>query len=585
MTAADTSASLAGPLMRAVMRFAWYGRLSTKDKQDPTISFPSQREACERKAAELGGQIVCDFTDQETGRRDDREAWSELVREARDRDARRFDGVVIYSTSRLARDLFHALAFERELARAGVQVYYAIAAGDQTSPEGRLMRHMFQALDQFEVEKLGREVRRGQTENTKQGYRNGGRAPYGYKLHREAHPDPRRARAGDQKSRLVPDPEQAPVIVEIFERYIGGQGFKEIANHLNRPGGPKPPQHVDSRRNTAGKWAKTTIRAILENPVYTGRLYWNRLDFRQIKTGEGPLIRRPTDEWIEAERRHEALIPDEWFAQTQANMSTRRIAQSNPRQRPQHRFYLLRGSLLCATGHNPLRMQGKTVKGYTYYACGYRSDYGDKAAEALGHGKWQYIREDRVTSLVDQFFATNIFGPNRLHHLRAQHASIATAIEQDKTIQQRARLTDQIADIDQRIGRQLAAIEAGIEPVLVGERIRALKAERHQAEAALSQLDLQQRQHAGIDLQHACAILDGLPDLSKPLAKTDPELQRRIFEIFHLRVELDRNTPEVRMKALVSSAFSEAADLDDLAATVTDKAIAGAGFEPATFGL
>ena len=585
MTAADTSASLAGPLMRAVMRFAWYGRLSTKDKQDPTISFPSQREACERKAAELGGQIVCDFTDQETGRRDDREAWSELVREARDRDARRFDGVVIYSTSRLARDLFHALAFERELARAGVQVYYAIAAGDQTSPEGRLMRHMFQALDQFEVEKLGREVRRGQTENTKQGYRNGGRAPYGYKLHREAHPDPRRARAGDQKSRLVPDPEQAPVIVEIFERYIGGQGFKEIANHLNRPGGPKPPQHVDSRRNTAGKWAKTTIRAILENPVYTGRLYWNRLDFRQIKTGEGPLIRRPADEWIEAERRHEALIPDEWFAQTQANMTARRIAQSNPRQRPQRRFYLLRGSLLCATGHNPLRMQGKTVKGYTYYACGYRSDYGDKAAEALGHGKWQYIREDRLTSLVDQFFATNIFGPNRLHHLRAQHASIATAIEQDKTIQQRARLTDQLADIDQRIGRQLAAIEAGIEPVLVGERIRALKAERHQAEAALSQLDLQQRQHAGIDLQHACAILDGLPDLSKPLAKTDSELQRRIFEIFHLRVELDRNTPEVRMKALVSSAFTEAADLDDLAATVTDKAIAGAGFEPATFGL
>jgi site-specific DNA recombinase len=585
MTAADTSATLAGPLVRAVMRFAWYGRLSTKDKQDPTISFPSQREACERKAGELGGQIVCDFTDQETGRRDDREAWSELVREARDRDARRFDGVVIYSTSRLARDLFHALAFERELARAGVQVYYAIAAGDQTSPEGRLMRHMFQALDQFEVEKLGREVRRGQTENTKQGYRNGGRAPYGYKLHREAHPDSRRARAGDQKSRLVPDSEQAPVIVEIFERYLGGQGFKEIANHLNRPGGPKPPQHVDSRRNTAGKWAKTTIRAILENPVYTGRLYWNRLDFRQIKTGEGPLIRRPTDEWIEAERRHEALIPDEWFARTQANMATRRIAQSNPRKRPQRRFYLLRGSLLCATGHNPLRMQGKTVKGYTYYACGYRSDYGDKAAEALGHGKWQYIREDRLTSLVDQFFATNIFGPSRLHHLRAQHASIATAIEQDKTIQQRARLTDQLADIDQRIGRQLAAIEAGIEPVLVGERIRALKAERHQAEAALSQLDLQQRQHAGIDLQHACAILDGLPDLSKPLAKTDPELQRRIFEIFHLRVELDRNTPEVRMKALVSSAFSEAADLDDLAARVTDKAIAGAGFEPATFGL
>jgi hypothetical protein len=27
-------------------KFAWYGRLSTKDKQDPTISFPSQRNEC-----------------------------------------------------------------------------------------------------------------------------------------------------------------------------------------------------------------------------------------------------------------------------------------------------------------------------------------------------------------------------------------------------------------------------------------------------------------------------------------------------------------------------------------------------------
>jgi hypothetical protein len=37
-------------------RFAWYGRLSTKDKQDPTLSFPSQREACATEAAELGGE-------------------------------------------------------------------------------------------------------------------------------------------------------------------------------------------------------------------------------------------------------------------------------------------------------------------------------------------------------------------------------------------------------------------------------------------------------------------------------------------------------------------------------------------------
>ena len=84
---------------------------------------------------ELGGRIVCDFTDQETGRRDDRVGWSELIREAKEPEARRFDAVIVYSTSRLSRELFHALAYERELARAGVEVFYARSAGDQTSPE------------------------------------------------------------------------------------------------------------------------------------------------------------------------------------------------------------------------------------------------------------------------------------------------------------------------------------------------------------------------------------------------------------------------------------------------------------------
>jgi DNA invertase Pin-like site-specific DNA recombinase len=55
--------------------------------------------------------------------------------------------VIIYATSRLSRELFHALSFERELTRVGVEVLYALTSGDQTSPEGRLMRHMFQALD------------------------------------------------------------------------------------------------------------------------------------------------------------------------------------------------------------------------------------------------------------------------------------------------------------------------------------------------------------------------------------------------------------------------------------------------------
>jgi hypothetical protein len=124
----------------------------------------------------------------------------------------------------------------------------------------------------------------------------------------------------------------------------------------------------------------------------------------------------------------------------------------------------------------------------------------------------------------------------------------------DPGTDRRERLTRQLADIDQRTARQVAAIEAGVDPVLVGERIRALKAERHETETALATLDLEQRQRTVVDLDHAYAILGGLPDLSRPLAEADPELRRQIYERFQFSVELDRNKPEVRMKALVSTA-------------------------------
>jgi hypothetical protein len=107
---------------------------------------------------------------------------------------------------------------------------------------------------------------------------------------------------------------------------------------------------------------------------------------------------------------------------------------------------------------------------------------------------------------------------------------------------------------------------------------------RQQAEIALAQLDLQQRERIGIGPDEACTVLDALPDLSKPLAKANPELRRSVYEAFRFGIELDRNKPEIRLKALVSSAFSTTSDLDDLAGMVTIGVIAGAGLiaKPAT---
>jgi hypothetical protein len=132
-------------------------------------------------------------------------------------------------------------------------------------------------------------------------------------------------------------------------------------------------------------------------------------------------------------------------------------------------------------------MQGKSRKGNTYYACGYRIDYGDKAAEALGHGKWQYVNEKVLVPIVDGFFATRIFGAQRLEHFQSQSKSLSTAVN-GQSEEKRQRLQKIVSDIDTRLDRQLAAIEAGVDPSVVAERIRQLESKREEARELLADL-------------------------------------------------------------------------------------------------
>jgi site-specific DNA recombinase len=52
-----------------VKSFAFYGRVSSDDAQDPSLSIPRQLSACERAVAAVGGEIVCWYWDVESGRK------------------------------------------------------------------------------------------------------------------------------------------------------------------------------------------------------------------------------------------------------------------------------------------------------------------------------------------------------------------------------------------------------------------------------------------------------------------------------------------------------------------------------------
>ncbi len=568
-------------------RFGFYGRLSTDDKQDQTLARPSQLEACQRKAQELGGEITCEFFDQESGAKDDRPGWTALTQEARDKSTRRFDGVVIYQTSRLSRDRVSAGLFHRELRKVGVQIHYAIGAGDPSTAEGGLMIALQQAFDEYERAKLSRETKRGMRQTALQGFRCGGRPPYGYRLERSPHPVAARAKAGEFKTRLEPDG-NAVVVAEIFHLWADkGWGCQAIADHLNRPGGPPSPSHVDPKRNVKGNWAKSTIRAMLRNPTYTGRLVWNRLDFATQREAGGTARLRARDEWVISEVEHLPLISDDLFtaAQERFRQRSRRVGARNGQA-----SYLFTGMVRCCSGHQPLAMYGRKRKEHVYLTCDYGRTYGKVAADEIGgHGQWLSIREDALLPLVEKFFADRIFGPMRLEKLARQLRAHQKTTQQQSSTRQR-QLRDDIADLDRRIGLQIQALEQGIEPELIGQRIADLRKAKEEGEIELRALT-PAAPDSNAD-EDPAALLARIPNLTQALQDSPPEIKRQVFDAFGLQITYDKTNRRIEISATISEAVAEALDnakslpqeaLDH--SLVAPRDIAGAGVEPATFGL
>ena len=149
------------------------------------------------------------------------------------------------------------------------------------------------------------------------------------------------------------------------------------------------------------------------------------------------------------------------------------------------------------------------------------------------------------------------------------------------------RLRDEVADLDHRIGKQIEALEEGVEPQLVSKRIEKLRRDKEAAEIELRALtpgsaDSETSEGAG-------ELLARLPDLGDALRKAPIELKRQVFEAFCLQITYDKPNRRIEISATITEAIAQALeneqDLPEEVSSVARRDIAGAGFEPATFGL
>ena len=386
---------------RGGLRFAFYGRVSTEEWQDPVTSRARQRDQAAALVAGHG-RIVAEFFDAGYSRA---LAWAHrpqaaaLVAALADPD-RGWDAIVIGEYERAFYGSQHA-SMAPLFEHYDIQLWTPEVGGriDYGTEDHEQMMLVLGVQSKREIARTRIRVRTAMAAQTReQGRYLGGRPPYGYRL-ADAGPHPNKAHAawGRRAHRLEPDPATAPVVAWMFAQRLAGHSLARITRALNDAAIPCPsaadPQRNPHRAGTA--WTLGTVAAILANPRYTGRQVWNRqpTDFDLVDPANTGLGHRQVQRWslpagwvISARPAHPAIVSEADFIAAQDTSAPRGPAG------PATRRYLLAGLLRC--GRCGRRLESAWSNGKPAYRC--RHGYTSAAGPGPGRPKNLYVREDQI---------------------------------------------------------------------------------------------------------------------------------------------------------------------------------------------
>ncbi|MFI9379541.1 recombinase family protein [Kutzneria sp. NPDC052558] len=526
------------------INFAFYGRVSTEDQQDPEASRNWQFSRA-RSLIEPYGKVVTEFFDVGQSRSIPwkRRPKAALLLEALKDPDRGFTGVVIGEPQRAFYGNQYGLTLP-VLQHYGVQLWVPEVGGaiDPESEAHDMVMSVFGGMSKGERTRIKVRVRTAMAAQAQiEGRYLGGRPPYGYRLvDAGPHPNPSKAAEGKRLHRLEPDPIAGPVVQRIFSEYLSGIGMFAIAQRLTADSIACPSLH-DRARNlhrSGVAWSKGAIRGILANPRYTGYEVWNKqrkqellIDVEDVALGhETKMAWNPREKWILSDHPvHAALIGMDVFEQVRLRLASRG-PQSTGRVtvRRQH-GYALKGLLFHDTCGR--RMQGNWNHGMAHYRCRFPNEYA--IANKIDHPLTVYVREDAILGELDGWLA-RAFDPERVNRSLA-----ALEAAQPDAEPAREEIRRGLVACDRKLARHRAAVEAGADPTLVATWTREVQRERAVLEAKLAACGGPAAGGRRMSSEEIRALVDAFGGLLAVLGRAEPEDKLEVYR--QLGVKLTYN--------------------------------------------
>jgi len=234
-----------------VEKIAGYIRVSTVAQAEDGHGLANQAEAIREYCAANSYELVRLYEERGVSGANGIEGREELPLLLADLEAGEFEGVVIVRLDRLARDLMLQENILSDIRKRGGELV-SIAEPDLCSDDNTrtLIRQIMGAIAEYEKKLIVARLAGGRRRKVRQGGYAGGWLPLGYKAGGEG-----------REARVVIDPGEAKVVLQIFTEYAKGKSMRKIGEDLEAGG-------ITTRRG--GKWAAATVAAILTNEAYTG---------------------------------------------------------------------------------------------------------------------------------------------------------------------------------------------------------------------------------------------------------------------------------------------------------------------------
>ncbi|ANB59529.1 recombinase family protein [Anoxybacteroides amylolyticum] len=480
-----------------------YARVSTEEQANEGFSIQAQLEELHRYAELQKMVVVNEYVDEGFSGKNitGRPKMQQLLKDA---SLRKFEVVLVYKMDRIARNLKDALEIHDELQRNDIKLVSAIDNYDTSTPMGKMVFQIMGSFAELERNTIVGRVKMGMTQRAKLGKFNGGQC-LGY----------------DSVSKtLVVNESEALIVREIFNLAEQGLGYKAIVSRINEKG---------YRTKKGNQFAVNAVKEILSNPIYIGKIRFNKLENWNEKRRKGR-----NKDFILADGEHQPLIQLEQWERVQ-EIRQKRSYKPKRSNDP----YILSGLIkcpMCGTGMVPGTSKGEGGRSYRYYICGQHHNKGRTACKANS------IRADIAENEVMEQLSLLITRSGELQHLLAMiNEQRINAIQ--PVLEEKAMIQSKIKQCESKINRLVEELLDGtISKTILTPKLNQLEEDKNQFEHQLTQLDtsLTKADTTPIDYE---ALRTLLTDLHQTLSVVDADHKKALLRLVIKEIQISKDAP------------------------------------------